>query len=138
MELRGILCLLSNKMKIMKVNYNLEVPDNFTGITEFLNGSKRWYKDGKYHRIDGPAIEFANGTKEWYKEGKYHRLDGPAIEWSDGGKAWYLEDENYRQVNLKDYVILDSYRGRYGIMWYKLLGVDKIIEYPNIPGLIEK
>ncbi len=67
MELRGILCLLSNKMKIMKVNYNLEVPDNFTGITEFLNGSKRWYKDGERHREDGPAVEFSNGTKHWYK-----------------------------------------------------------------------
>ena len=103
------------KMEVLKLKNGESRPDNFTGI-----------------------IEFANGTKEWYKEGKYHRLDGPAIEWSDGGKAWYLEDENYRQVNLKDYVILDSYRGRYGIMWYKLLGVDKIIEYPNIPGLIIK
>ena len=34
-------------------------------------GDKRWYKDDKYHREDGPAIE---GNKQvpdrWYLEGK--------------------------------------------------------------------
>ena len=30
---------------------------------------------------------------EWFQNGKYHRLDGPAIEWADGSKEWFIEDE---------------------------------------------
>ena len=29
---------------------------------------------------------------EWRQNGKYHRLDGPAIEWADGTKAWYINN----------------------------------------------
>ena len=101
-------------MKILNLTSNDPTPDGFTGIIKD--------EEGVF----------------WYKEGNYHREDGPAIEWSDGGKAWYLEDENYRQVNLKDYVVLGHDKGRYGIVWYKLLDKDKIFEYPGIPGLIIK
>jgi hypothetical protein len=31
--------------------------------------TKRWYKDGKLNREDGPAIEY-DGYKEWYLDGK--------------------------------------------------------------------
>ena len=58
---------------------------------EYANGTKRWYKKGKLHRLDGPAVEWNDGSKEWYKEGKLHRLDGPAIEWYDGSKFWWIE-----------------------------------------------
>ena len=30
-------------------------------------GNKRWYKEGKFHREDGPAIEYADGRKEYWK-----------------------------------------------------------------------
>ena len=53
------------------------------------DGSKKWYQNGKYHRLDGPAIEDADGSKSWCQNGKYHREDGPAIEFSDGCKHWY-------------------------------------------------
>jgi hypothetical protein len=105
---------------------------------EYSDGEKHWYKNGLFHREDGPAIEYLSGTKQWFKNGKRHRLDGPAVEYSDESSLWFFEDQEYEQLNLNDYVILDSYQGRYGIMWYKLLGKDKIIEYPDIPGLIKK
>ncbi len=147
-------------MNKIKVNDLSDIPKNFTGIAEFPSGEK-WYKEGKYHREDGPAIEwidgskfwykndklhredgpareFPNGKKCWYKEGERHREDGPAIEWADGDKAWYLEDIEYKKINLKNYVILDSYQGNYNLMWYKLLDEDKVFEYPDIQGLIEK
>jgi hypothetical protein len=57
------------------------------------DGTKVWYKNGKLHREDGPAIEWAHGTKEWYLNGKLHREDGPAVEYADGWKWWYLNDE---------------------------------------------
>ena len=63
-----------------------------------MNGNKYWYLNGKYHRINGPAIEYSNGTKYWCLNGKYHRINGPACEWSDGSKYWYL-DGKYHRIN---------------------------------------
>ncbi len=31
---------------------------------------KKWYKYGEPHRENGPAIEYLNGNKKWYKNGK--------------------------------------------------------------------
>jgi hypothetical protein len=44
------------------------------------NGAKIWYKNGKFHQDNGPAIEFANGDKEWFQYGRRHRLNGPAMD----------------------------------------------------------
>jgi len=56
------------------------------------NGTKYWYLEGKYHRVDGPAIECPDGTKYWYLEGKCHRVDGPAVEFPDGTKEWWYKN----------------------------------------------
>jgi len=47
----------------------------------WINGKndKRWSKEGRYHREDGPAIIYANGTCRYYQDGELHREDGPAI-----------------------------------------------------------
>jgi hypothetical protein len=58
-------------------------------------GNKRWWLNGKHHRIDGPAIEFVNGTEIWYLNGKCHREDGPAYEGFDGYKGWCLNGIRY-------------------------------------------
>ena len=60
------------------------------------DGTKRWFnEDGLYHRLDGSAIELLNGTKRWYLNGKVHRLDGPAIEPCDGEiYYWYINGKN--------------------------------------------
>ena len=42
-------------------------------------------------------MEYANGDKFWYKNGKCHRIDGPAIEYANGNKAWFLNDINYTE-----------------------------------------
>jgi hypothetical protein len=57
-------------------------------------GNKFWKnKEGKLHRLDGPAILYVDGRKQWYKNGLRHRLDGPAVEavsykdwWKNGMK----------------------------------------------------
>jgi hypothetical protein len=64
----------------------------FTGCIEYHNGNIEWFKDGVYHREDGPACEYNNGFKAWYLNGKLHREDGPAREWADGNKEWWLDD----------------------------------------------
>jgi len=32
------------------------------------------------------------GTRVWWKRGKLHRLDGPALEHPDGSKFWYVNN----------------------------------------------
>ena len=125
-------------MKTIKIEQYSEIPSYFTGIVVYPNGNKFWFKEGKWHREDGPAIEWRDGSKSWLKEGNLHRTDGPAKGWSSGTKEWYLEGECYNNINLNNYVVLDSYKGKYNLTWYKLLTKDKVIEWPDIPGLIEK
>ena len=98
------------------------LPSNFTGMVHY-------HLEGNY-----PAA----AATYWFKEGRYHREDGPAVEWADGEKQWWLEDKQYKQINLSNYVVLDHYQGKYDLIWYKFLGEDKVFEYPDIPGLIIK
>jgi hypothetical protein len=35
-------------------------------------GTKSWYLNGRYHRLDGPAVEYEDGDKEWLANGKYY------------------------------------------------------------------
>ncbi len=58
------------------------------------DGTQKWYKDGKRHREDGPAIIYANGRQYWYKDGKRHREDGPAVIWPDGTQYWYINNKD--------------------------------------------
>jgi hypothetical protein len=67
----------------------------FNGMHTDKWGSKRWYKNGQYHREDGPAVEYEDGSKFWHVNGERHRLDGPAYEDADGSKAWYVNDSGY-------------------------------------------
>ena len=105
---------------------------------EYADGYKEWWIEGNLHREVGPAIEYPSGTKRWFKDGNRHRLDGPAIEYSDGTKHWILEGNEFYPLNLNNFIVLDYYKGKYGIMWYKLLDKNDIFEYPDIPGLIIK
>jgi hypothetical protein len=125
-------------MNTMTTRYWDRVPNTYTGIVFSPEKDKHWVVNGNRHREDGPASEFINGSKEWWLEGKCHREDGPAVECFDGTKHWFLEDIKYKKINLKNYVILDHNKRKYGIMWYRLLDEDKVIDYPDIPGLIIK
>jgi hypothetical protein len=64
---------------------------------EQADGTREWYLNGKHHRQDGPAVERADGTREWWLNGKQHREDGPAVEWPDGTRAWLLNGKLHRQ-----------------------------------------
>ena len=56
------------------------------------SGTKRWFQNGKFHRLDGPAVEYTNGTFAWFKCGKIHRLDGPAVLWDNGDTNWFINN----------------------------------------------
>jgi hypothetical protein len=71
-------------------------------------GTKRWIKNGRKHRTDGPAIEFANGYKAWYQNDKCHRTDGPAVEYADGTEDWFLDGKKLTkfQLNSKTFMVI--------------------------------
>jgi len=65
-----------------------------------------YYKDKKMtilHRLDGPAmVTDHDGTEEvWYKDGKLHREDGPAIIYGNGQEYYYLNDCYYTHSEFK-------------------------------------
>ena len=42
------------------------------GLPAFVDsGCKKWYRNGKLHRINLPAVEHADGIKEWWINGCY-------------------------------------------------------------------
>lgn len=107
---------------------------------EYPNGTKEWWFEGRRHREDGPAAEYPNGTKEWYKNGYRHREDGPAKEWSDGHKEWWLKGVEFFQFKILDKnscVLLDcsNYENYKTVKLLNVLFSDKIREYIFIPGM---
>lgn len=64
--------------------------------------TKRWYKDDKLHREDGPAMEYADGFKQWFMNGETHRLDGPAVYYTDGSKEWFYKDTWIKEVKSQE------------------------------------
>ena len=63
------------------------------GLVDDKDGNKVYYKEGRPHREDGPALELAAGTTMWYRDGQYHREDGPSIVWPNGETSWHLKGE---------------------------------------------
>ena len=68
-------------------------------------GTKRWYKNGKFHREDGPAIEWYDGDKEWYINGQLHREDGAANEWLNGDKRWWIKGQFLKSITLSKWAM---------------------------------
>jgi hypothetical protein len=84
----------------------------------WADGSEHWYMNGKRNRENGQAIIASNYKhKEWILCGKYHRLDGPAVETSrldrNTGELvivnhWCLNDMLYPKSN-HNRLVLFSY-----------------------------
>ena len=129
-------------METIKVESSRQIPRRFTGIAEYANGSKEWYLDGKYHRVDGPAIEYADGTKQWILNGKLHRVDGPTIERADGTKVWWLNNLwIFTLEPIGDYIVIEDglpstmkWLGN-PVSTLKVLTAEDIKFIPNLPGI---
>ena len=37
----------------------------------FSNGNEEWPKDGKFHKINGPAMIYPDGREDWWKNNKF-------------------------------------------------------------------
>ena len=78
-------------------------PNNKMPVTQTDSlGAKRWYLNGKVHRLDGPAVERPNCTKYWYVNGE--KLSGPLDLLEYGAKvqdlAEYLTAREIAQIKL--------------------------------------
>ena len=65
--------------------------------TEDSAGIIRYFANGGYHRLDGPALIWPDRAEQWYKHGKLHRDDGPAALWPERGiEVWYKDGKKYQ------------------------------------------
>jgi len=52
----------------------------------------------KLHAIERPAIQYDTGDATYYKHGKMHRLDGPAVDWpSRNYFVYYIDGVEYAE-----------------------------------------
>lgn len=104
-------------MNTLKLKIYEDIPSNFTGIVEYDNKSKRWYKKGLLHRIDGPAIEWEDETKDWFLEGFFYH-------------SMILD------ILFKYSIFLGTEKGKYNLYWLRFLTENEgIQEFPIIPGM---
>ena len=75
---------------------------------EWINGNKHWLLSDRLHRTDGPAIDLVEtelGTvKKWSINGKYHREDGPAVEFGNGYKEWWMNGVQYSKEEFNQWL----------------------------------
>ena len=107
-------------MNIIKMKSHVEIPQNYTGVVEWEDGDKRWYKNSKYHREDGPVIFGKNDYKSWY-------LDGNFICNSNG------------KLDLTNKIVLSkSQHPEYPLVQvWKILGPNGLYRQIVIPGMEE-
>ena len=59
------------------------------------------------------TVKVSEDKTEWFLNGKYHRVDGPAIEYANGYKCWFLngieytESEFNKRMNLKELTVAE-------------------------------
>jgi hypothetical protein len=104
---------VTNQIKIVKFLDNTQLFSLMPNQITRKNGTQEWYKNGRLHRLNGPALEHSDGTQEWYKNGRLHRLNGPALEHSDGSQEWY-RNGNLHRLNGPAVTFADGSQ-----FWYK-------------------
>ena len=78
------------------------------GLYIDIQGTKEWYKNGKLHREDGPAVIHSDGFKMWLIKGKLHREDGPAKIWPDGYCEYYLNSKQLTEEEFNNYKFINK------------------------------
>lgn len=69
----------------------------FNGRTNSIHGWTEYLKNGKRHRLDGPAVIGDDGSEFWFNDGIQHRDDGPAVTNFDGNEYWYQNGLVHRE-----------------------------------------
>ena len=107
-------------MKTIKVKYNFEIPKDYTGVVEFENEDEVWYKNGNYHREDGPVVICKGGYKSW---------------WLDGKGIW----NSYGKLDLTNQIVLSKTKHSLypTVQVWKILNKSEVYEQIVIPGMEE-
>ena len=59
------------ELQTIKLKFLFDLPQNYSGIVEWEEGAKSWYKHRFLHREDGPAKIYKDGYKSWWLDGNY-------------------------------------------------------------------
>ena len=104
----------------MKIKEWNELPQGYIGNIEWEDGTRIWFKNGNYHRENGPAFIRNDGYKEWFLDGKY---------------IWNLN----KKLGLINKIILSKTKHpKYPtIQIWKILDENKVYEQLIIPGMEE-
>jgi hypothetical protein len=79
-----------SKLGKFSLTHQVEFQRILSTRTEDQFGNIRYYLNRRYHRPeeDGPALIYTDVSRSWYRFGKPHRVNGPAIEHSCGSVIW--------------------------------------------------
>jgi hypothetical protein len=47
--------------------------------------------------VGAPACVYVNGTEKWYLDGRRHRDDGPAAIYPDGRRIWFQHGRKVKE-----------------------------------------
>lgn len=94
------------------------LPADFCGesyVQYYSSICKGWYKNGKLHREDGPAIiRLSDKTEIWYFEGRRHRIGGPAQTYFQDLetkiKIFMLNEEYFSEKNYWKHPLVLEYK----------------------------
>ena len=107
-------------MNTIKLKSWNDIPSNYTGIVEYEDGSKEWYKNGRFHREDGPARIHKNDYKSW-------RLEG-----------YYIWDSDHKLGFTNQIILSKTQHPEYPtVQVWKILSKNKVYEQTIIPGMEE-
>lgn len=79
------------------------------GIYEDKNGDIHYYAKGILHNENGPAFIGIDGYKEYLVNGKWHRIDGPAIVYSSTKKyEWWINGYRIDNEEMNTWLIKNN------------------------------
>lgn len=80
-----------------------DLPATIEFSKEGIVYSRKWFQDGRLHRIDQPASITKNQKfhiEQWYIRGRLHRTTGPAsIDYINGLSFWHIHGKIMHDIN---------------------------------------
>lgn len=116
---------LQKQYPFLKVSYEIDP----------IEGNRLCFKqDGKFHRMDGPAVINDDGEAKWFQNGLLHRDDGPAVK-SHNTEIWYQNGKRHRE----DGAAFSSwYSDQTGDYVYQIWYSNGIFHRDDGPAVVEK
>lgn len=76
------------------------------GKDVFICGKEIYTDENEYwHRENGPAY-ITEELQTWWKHGKRHRIDGPAVDSNNGYKEWWVNGKKLDCTTQEEFELL--------------------------------